>query len=142
MHAKEILNKLVEDAAPALDKFTLAYIEAALWSSNDESRPDGGDPMDQNYGVGDIAPEALTKIVEDCRRFQQENGIPKYNRGDYTDEEMAGHDFWLTRNGHGAGFWDRDELDEATQKKFTDAAHAFGTCDLYVGDDGKIYVSP
>ena len=24
--------------------------------------------------------------------------------------EQAGHDFWLTRNGHGAGFWDRPEL--------------------------------
>lgn len=22
--------------------------------------------------------------------------------------EQAGHDFWLSRNGHGAGFWDRD----------------------------------
>lgn len=25
--------------------------------------------------------------------------------------ERFGHDFWLTRCGHGAGFWDRDELD-------------------------------
>ena len=51
---------------------------------------------------------------------------------------MAGHDFWLTRNGHGAGFWDgdwplpyADLLDKAAQ--------AAGTCDLYVGDDGMIY---
>ena len=22
--------------------------------------------------------------------------------------EQAGHDFWLSRNGHGSGFWDRD----------------------------------
>lgn len=22
--------------------------------------------------------------------------------------EQAGHDFWLSRNGHGTGFWDRD----------------------------------
>lgn len=24
---------------------------------------------------------------------------------------MAGHDLWLTRNGHGAGFWDGDWRD-------------------------------
>ena len=24
--------------------------------------------------------------------------------------EQAGHDFWLTRNGHGTGFWDRPEM--------------------------------
>lgn len=65
-----------------------------------------------------------------------------YNHGRYTDEELAGHDFWLTRNGHGAGFWDRSELDKPTQGRLTKAAHAFGNSDLYVGDDGRIYVSP
>ena len=25
-------------------------------------------------------------------------------------EEQAGRDFWFTRQGHGAGFWDREEL--------------------------------
>jgi hypothetical protein len=24
--------------------------------------------------------------------------------------KQAGHDFWLTRNGHGTGFWDRPEI--------------------------------
>ena len=24
----------------------------------------------------------------------------------YSAEDLAGHDFWLTRNGHGTGFWD------------------------------------
>lgn len=27
--------------------------------------------------------------------------------GPWSDDERAGHDFWLTRAGHGAGFWDR-----------------------------------
>jgi hypothetical protein len=138
--AAQILEALVEDA-PALDEFTRAYIECALWSSNDESTPQGGEPMDANYSIDDIAPEALAGMAEDCRKFQEQFGVPAYNRGDYTDEEMAGHDFWLTRNGHGAGFWDRSELDEATRKKYTDAAHGFGECNLYVGDDGKIYCS-
>ena len=53
--------------------------------------------------------------------------------------DYAGHDFWLTRNGHGAGFWDRG-LGEAG-KKLTDAAHAFGECNLYLGDDDVIHLT-
>jgi len=51
---------------------------------------------------------------------------------------MAGHDYWLTRNGHGAGFWDGD-WPEPYAAQLDDSAHAYGTVELYVGDDGKIY---
>lgn len=34
-------------------------------------------------------------------------------------------DFYLTRNGHGAGFWDGDYPDEVG-RKLTDIAHGFG----------------
>jgi hypothetical protein len=53
-------------------------------------------------------------------------------------DEPAGHDFWLTRCGHGSGFWDGDWKEPAASK-LTDAAHAYGNADLYVGDDGRIY---
>ena len=56
-----------------LDDFTLAYIEAALWSSNDDSTPQGGEPLDANYGIDDIDPDTLAAMIEDCRRFQEEN---------------------------------------------------------------------
>lgn len=121
-----------------MDRFTQAYIEAALWSSTDESTPQGGEPMDRNYSVADIAPETLARMEADCARFQAENEIPDYGRGaEYTDTERAGHDFWLTRNGHGAGFWDRG-LGEVGETR-TKAAHAYGGFNLYIGDDGKIY---
>ena len=55
------------------------------------------------------------------------------------DPEQDGHDFWLTRNGHGAGFWDRGLGDVGD--RLTDIAHGFGECDLYAGDDGRVYVS-
>jgi hypothetical protein len=54
----------------------------------------------------------------------------------------AGHDFWLTRNGHGAGFWDRNynpsPLYYACQN-LSGAAKAWGEASLYVGDDGLLY---
>lgn len=57
---------------------------------------------------------------------------------DAVDSPAGAHDFWLNRNGHGAGFWDGDweKGDE-----LSDASHTFGSCDIYVGDDGKLHVS-
>ena len=124
-----------------LDAFTRAYVECALWSSNDESTPAGGDPMDMNYSITDIAPEALEKMKADCAKFQADHAadIEQGIAGpDYTATERAGHDFWLTRHHHGAGFWDGD-WPEAVGERLTVACHRFMEAELYVGDDGLIY---
>ena len=125
-----------------MDQFTLAYIEAALWSSTD----DNDEPLDKNHGLNDLAPETLTKMQTDCEQFQAE--CAEWLEQDYrtharashgcTVEESAGHDFWLTRCGHGAGFWDGD-WQEPAATKLTEASRRFGNVDLYLGDDGKIY---
>ena len=47
---------------------------------------------------------------------------------------------WLTRNGHGAGFWDGD-WPEPVASRLTKSAKRFGSFDLYVGDDGKVHGS-
>lgn len=126
-----------------MDAFTKAYIECALWSSNDESDDRGGRPLDENYSVSDIAPSSLARMEADCLRFQAENldDILLFSHPIWTPDEKGGHDFWLTRNGHGAGFWDGDWPEEAGER-LTKAAKAFGECDIYVGDDGLLYVSP
>lgn len=123
-----------------MDKFTSAYIETALWVTNDESDPSGGVPLDDNYGEGDIDPTTLEGMVADCKRFQEENSedIATYPGGEFTPDEMAGHDFWLTRNGHGCGFWDGD-WPEDSGKRLDDACEVYGAYNLYVGDDRKIY---
>lgn len=109
-----------------LDIFTRAYIACALWSTL---------TLEDNYSAGDLAPEALASIVADCARFQTENAEALAAH----DPERAGRDFWLTRNGHGGGFWDGD-WPEPEASALTAASKAFGTCDLYVGDDGRIYL--
>jgi hypothetical protein len=45
----------------------------------------------------------------------------------------------MNRNRHGAGYWDRG-LGSAGDK-LTEFAHSFGSCDLYRGDDGLLYLS-
>jgi hypothetical protein len=121
-----------------------AYVEAALWSSSDESRPDGGDPLDQNHVPADLAPETREKMRVDCQKFQAENEdllnllYAEMPVKAWLGEAQAGHDFWLSRNGHGAGFFDREaskEVCNALQEK----AQAYGNFDLYIGDDGQIW---
>lgn len=130
----------MNDTATKLDSFTSAYIECALWSSTDNSNDQGGEPLDENYVPEDLAPECLAKMVEDCANFQADEKRPLELCG--LDSEQAGHDFWLTRNHHGAGFWDRKHrgvLADKALDRLTQASHEFGSFDLYVGDDGRIY---
>lgn len=122
----------------ATEKFLDAYVRAALWSSVD----DDGDALDENYDVRDIAPETLHQMKADVLDFSRKffDIIAVHPRSGYAsmrDMAQAGHDFWLTRNGHGAGFQDGDW--GVAGDSLAEAAHAYGTFDLYVGDDGFIY---
>ncbi len=128
--------------APA--RFVRQYIETMLWSTNDESTESGGYPLEDNYGITDIAPETLQRIADDCSRFWssvESMGIDLDAELLKDDDatEQAAHDFWLTRNGHGAGFWDGDWSDES-EDKLTKLAESFGEQWPYVGDDGLIYL--
>lgn len=123
-----------------LSPFLRGYLTAAFWT-NDDDAPGGeystsGRPEAM---FDDLAEDALLKATRDCRRFadQQAENLRLSGLGD----EQAGHDFWLTRNGHGSGFWDRDNVPETQREALAEAAHAFGECDLYRGDDGKLYFS-
>lgn len=112
-----------------LDRFTQAYIATALWSST----TDDGEPLGDAYTREDISKTTLDQMIENCKLFRKENS--KLLEG--IDESQAGHDFWLTRCGHGAGFWDRG-LGEVGEK-LTESCKAWGNVGLYVGDDGQIY---
>jgi hypothetical protein len=51
-----------------------------------------------------------------------------------------GHDIWLSRNGHGAGFFDRG-YDDHIEKILMDSAHKLGGVDLFINDDMKLSFS-
>lgn len=124
------MGRRVSNPVSTPDSFTRAYIEAALWSSTD----DDGNPLDENYSSGDISDETKEKMYADCAKFQE-------LAGDLIDDSSkAGHDFWLTRNGYGAGFWDGD-WPEPAATQLTKLSGRFGTYDLYVGDNSTIHGS-
>jgi hypothetical protein len=108
-----------------------AYTEAALWSSID----DNGKPLNANYDESDLSEDAQTEFRNDCEGFFNGNVADLIAM----DAGQAGHDFWLTRNRHGAGFWGRGlgELGE----RLTESAHVYGTVEIYVGDDGNLYIA-
>jgi hypothetical protein len=114
-----------------MNAFTKAYVDAMLWAETD----DDGEPLDANYAAADLHPDALAKAERDCDKFLADNA--EWIGGDYG---QAGHDFWLTRNGHGVGFWDGDWPEDAGER-LTTAAEAFGECNVYVGDDGKLHLA-
>ena len=121
-----------------MDDFTSSYLESALWSSID----DNGTPLDApKYSDMELADETVTIFKADCAKFQSDNAELLTPAREYQSTSHIAHDFWLTRNGHGSGFWDGDYPKELG-KALTRASKAFGECYLYIGDDGRLYVSP
>ena len=118
-----------------MTKICHAYLTCALWSSS--TGENGETPLDE------LSEEVVEKAEKDCRYFLHANGdkMPSYNDPRYSDAEKCGQDLWLTRNGHGAGFWDREELGKEEGERLTKIAHDMGEIDLYEGDDGKLYFS-
>lgn len=111
-----------------LEAMHSGYLECALWSSTDES----GASLDE---IASFAPEAEAGALEDCQDFVRQctgAGIRITQ-----DPAQVGHDLWLTRNRHGAGFWDRGL--GTIGERLTQIAHCMGSRDAYVGDDGQVY---
>lgn len=118
-----------------IDFMTQGFLTCVLWAES-------GDP-DSPLGVApspdDLANETRTKAHELCTDFTAYcervgidlEAVPSMDAG------SIGHDFWLTMQGHGAGFWDRGlrELGD----RLTEAAKTF-SADCYLGDDGKVYL--
>jgi len=109
-------------------QFKQSYIAAAMWSSTDNH----GSPLD-DLGL-EIAEDTLANIHTDCATFFGDQASVWIDAG--MSDSQAGHDFWLTRNKHGAGFWDRGL--GRIGENLTAAAHAFGEVALYVGDDHMV----
>jgi len=125
------------------DEFIQAYIECALWSSNnDRIDPEGhGCPLDEDHGPEDLTANARATVLDDCLEFIEANAADL----EYCLASEAGRDFWLTRNGHGAGFWDRWHGDNAAElravcERLSDAAKARGESYMESTGDGQVEV--
>lgn len=128
-----------------LDDFLAGYVACALWSSNDDSDESGGEPLDTKYDQTDIHADTLERMRADCAAFIDQCGhliteenYTRRNQDGCGVLERAGHDFWLTRNGHGSGFWDGD-WSEPAAGELSEAARKAGNRDLYIGADKQVH---
>lgn len=104
------------------------YLACAAWTGQDEQ--------------AEWSQEARERATEDLRAFIADNAgvimLARMRRPDFEDGQVA-HDLWLTRNGHGAGFWDRD-LGPAGDV-LAERARELGECEAYLGEDGLLHLS-
>lgn len=111
-----------------------------------------GEPLIDNYSISDFSPECLQKLYTEYQEFVSDAELKITEKiGDNWDsidnfydivqpvENQTEHDYVLTRNYHGAGFWDGDWSPEVS-KILTDAARKHSEFTTYIGDDSKIYI--
>lgn len=122
-----------------LESFVKAYIEAMFFTDIDNHIDSRDKEGFEEKGIEDIAPVTYEKIIQDCKAF-----FTAHYELIEDHLEQAGHDFWLTRNGHGVGFWDRPEIyGEEGAETLSDACGLrtkFPAINAYISDDGKIYL--
>lgn len=103
---------------------TKHYILCAVWSDGTE-----------NECISEFSDAASQTSTKDVHKFLLliEGFMPAF----LTTQTIAqiGHDFWLTRNGHGAGFWDRDL--GALGAKLSKIAESFGEVYLLLEQDDE-----
>ena len=130
---------------------------AALWAGNRalDENGDEWESYDENFSWEDFSAVAMLAILEDCAAFIEENeddlieadrvaaeiGYSTERESSYSvlgyGPEQAGHDFLLTRCGHGVGFWDRGLGDVG--ERLSDSARVYGDINLW--DDGtRVYL--
>lgn len=105
----------------SLDEFTESYLECLLGTATMATEDGDLQEAPRDLEWENISPEDLGEVFMDCRNFQDAHGEMFEDR-----EAAAGHDFCLTRNGHGAGFFDGD-WPEPEGSKLTEDSRPYGT---------------
>lgn len=149
-----------------LKTFIRSYIETALWSSShtvthcegcssqvNPNRQDNEAYCDKcgSTEIGEIDTnlddsefsnhtftlDAMRQIVKDCEKFMDDELFYEAFYESSNDISQIAHDFWLTRNRHGSGFWDGDYPKELGEK-LTEFSHSFGEVNV-VPSEGKFH---
>lgn len=127
----------------------IALAETVLYTECDEY----GEPLDCNYSITDFEEESLKKLYSDYQQFisvvEEKITAEIGENWDCIDDfydihqpalNQTEYDYILTRNRHGAGFWDGDWSSQVS-KILTDAAGSQPEFTALVDDDGRIYLT-
>jgi hypothetical protein len=129
-----IRDFLSEDAP--LQKFLVGYLEAMCFTDLPEEEVGSGEfrlwTMDWSEKFSE---ELLIKAMATCATFW----VNAHELVPVERVEEAGRDAWYTIQGHGVGFWE-SEWDSDNGAELTERCEAFAKADMYVGDDGLLYL--
>lgn len=121
-----------------LNAFIAGYFET-LYFAGIATNCDG-ETVENIAGI-DMTEEAREECRQDCARFLDLAGgkvnLAIFGSDDY-DHTQAGRDFWLSRQGHGVGFWDRGL--GIVGNDLHDVAKLFGEKHLYINGRGLLEV--
>lgn len=92
-----------------------AYLDCVAWLLDEEIDPDA-QFSDQAY---EHAREACAEFMAIVGEVEDSAYI---GASGYDCEAMLGHDLWLTRNGHGCGFWESDRWSDEYRDQLDSAA--------------------
>lgn len=115
-----------------LEAFVAGYLECLLWSSM------GTDQFGDEVHLDDffMTDACTADCTLEATEFYTNNLKLLTTASTVVPWENLGHDFALTRNHHGSGFWDRGLGDLGD--KLTDAAHAEGCTSLCLNSDDEV----
>lgn len=125
-------------------QFLHAYMVAAEWSSYHTRDDETSVPIDGLNLDWHPAAESRAKLL--CDKFidaARDMLVEADTRRNGAQPGQNGHDLWLTSNHHGAGFWDRDALDDGELgRRLSDLSQGkpWGDTNLYVGDDNLLHL--
>lgn len=115
-----------------INEILKGYIQCALWTEEERLESEGAEVTFEN-----VDEDSIIEAYLDIKKFIQ-------NAGDTAAKEAVnangliklGMDIWLTRNFHGAGFFDHSYENE---EQLINAAKNLKSQDLYLGDDGYLH---
>ena len=113
-----------------LETMVAAYMEAIDFTEcGDTDQPEHG---------AELSAYDKAQAHSDCRNFYWGVEWLGY-RTTIKDWAQVGHDLWLTRNGHGVGFWARPEIyGEGESQIYTAMAKAMGEHDVTFEEEDDI----
>lgn len=114
-----------------LDRVTQAYLECAKWTSDEEIE------VLEGLGIWELD-WADDVDVSDVANFLEIPEVQEAIKECSLEGSEVGHDLWLTQNGHGVGFWDRDLGEHGDT--LTEHADKFGVRYVFLDEDGKLQI--